>query len=556
MSSNPPVISKIEKALEKKLADIGIKRTEEEYASRAKKSKLPFSSLKKIPIDSEALALLDEETARSAGLAIIFKSLDKLTVAILDPKNKNTQKILDDLKKEGNKLDVIVTSPKSMEDIWGRYSNIRKTPAYQTGTIEVRESELEKLYNQISNVSELKSRFSRTSTTELLETLLAGGLKIGASDIHLEPETNQTKLRYRLDGLLSDITTIDKYSYEKLIGRVKVLSKMRLNIHNTAQDGRFTIKLQSTDIEVRISVLPSEFGETIVMRLLDPRTVKPNLEDLGMRKDLLEIVEEQLTKPTGSILTTGPTGAGKTTTLYAFVNHLNTPGTKIITIEDPIEYHLTGTSQTQIDPSGGYTFANGLRAIVRQDPDIILVGEIRDAETAEIALHAALTGHLVLSTIHTNNASGTIPRLIDLGINPQIIAPAVNMAMGQRLLRKLCIYCKVKTRVSKDILDKIKEKLDPIKEKIKIDLIDESLGIYEASQCQKCNGLGYKGRVGVFEAFVVSKTIEKLILTSPAISEIEELAIKEGMITMLQDAYLKLLDGTTSIDEIKRILGS
>lgn len=556
MSSSPSIVSKTEKALEKKLADIGMKRTEEEYASRAKKNKLPFSLLKKIPIDSEVLSLLDETVARSAALAIISKNGNRLTVAILDPKNKNTQKVLNDLKKEGNELDIIVTSPRSIEDIWKRYSNIRKTPAYQTGTIEIQESELEKFYNEISNVSELKSHFSRTSTTQLLEMLLAGGLKIGASDIHLEPGTSQTKLRYRLDGLLSDITTIDNYSCEKLLGRIKVLSKMRLNIHNAAQDGRFTIKLKSTDVEVRISVLPGEFGEAIVMRLLDPRTVKPNLEDLGMRKDLLKVVEEQLTKPTGSILTTGPTGAGKTTTLYAFVNHLNSPGTKIITIEDPIEYHLTGTSQTQIDPAGGYTFANGLRAIVRQDPDIILVGEIRDAETAEIALHAALTGHLVLSTIHTNNAAGTIPRLIDLGINPQIIAPAINMAMGQRLLRKLCDYCKIKTRISKDILSKINKELNTVKEKIKIDPINELSEVYVASQCQKCNGLGYKGRVGVFEAFVVSKNIEKLILTSPAISEIEELAIKEGMITMLQDAYLKLLDGTTSVDEIKRILGS
>lgn len=556
MSSDPSTISKTEEALEKKLANIDTKRTEKKYADRARKNNLPFSLLKKIPIDSEVLSLLDEEVARSAGLAIILKGLDKLTVVILDPENQNTQKVLNNLKNEGHKLDIIVTSPKSIEEIWKRYSNIRKTPIYQTGAIEIQESELERLYNQISNVSELKSRFNNTSTTQLLEILMAGGLKIGASDIHLEPMTDRTKLRYRLDGLLSDITTIDNHSYEKLLGRIKVLSKMRLNIHNTAQDGRFTIRLKSSDIEVRVSVLPGEFGEAVVMRLLDPRTIKPNLKDLGMRSDLLELVKEQLSKPTGSILTTGPTGAGKTTTLYAFINHLNSPGTKIITIEDPIEYHLTGASQTQIDPSGGYTFANGLRAIVRQDPDIILVGEIRDADTAEIALHAALTGHLVLSTIHTNNAAGTIPRLIDLGINPQIIAPAINMAMGQRLLRKLCNNCKIRVKVNKDILDKLKKELGPIKEKAGIGSLDESLEIYEAGQCQECNGLGYKGRVGVFEAFVVSKTIEKLILTSPAISEIEELAIEEGMITMLQDAYIKLLDGTTSVDEIKRILGS
>jgi len=279
-------------------------------------------------------------------------------------------------------------------------------------------------------VADLRDKVTKISATKMLEILIAGALKIGASDIHFEPETEKVRLRYRLDGVLSDIVAIDVLSYEKILNRVKIVSNLKLNINGAPQDGRFTINQKNAVIEVRVSILPSEFGETVVMRLLDPRTIKEGLEQLGIREDLLVLIKEQISKPTGAILTTGPTGSGKTTTLYAFVRHLNNPGTKIITIEDPIEYHIQGISQTQVEPEKGYGFANGLRAIVRQDPDIILVGEIRDAEAADIALQAALTGHLVFSTIHTNNAAGTIPRLIDLGVKPEIIAPARHAAAG------------------------------------------------------------------------------------------------------------------------------
>lgn len=273
-----------------------------------------------------------------------------------------------------------------------------------------------------------------------------------------------------------------------------------------------------------------------------------------MRKDLMDSIKKELTKKTGAIMTSGPTGAGKTTTLYAFVNHLNEPGNKIITIEDPIEYHVKNISQTQVDPKRGYTFANGLRSIVRQDPNIILVGEIRDAETAEIALHASLTGHLVLSTIHTNDAAGVVPRLVDLGIRPQIIAPAINVTIAQRLVRKLCPNCKQKIKASPEVLQKIKTALEPIKNKIDARFFEQDLDIYQPNKCDQCNFSGYRGRVGVFEAFIVSKNIEELILTSPSMSSIKTMAINEGMITMMQDAYLKLIDGITSVEELERVL--
>ena len=544
-----------ETELEKKLVDIQAKRVEEDAISLAKKLSLPFSDLKAAPIDVDALILIDEETARRSRMAPIIKSGVNLTVVTLDPENSETAKTLKELAKRGFKVSMIITSPAALEKVLARYKTAKAPETFEIGAIEVKEETLKEYESQIKDLSDIKNKVTKISATEMLEILIAGALRLEASDIHFEPEAQKTRLRYRLDGVLNDVTAIDKDSYTKLLNRIKVLSKIKLNIHNTPQDGRFTIKETTIDIEVRVSVLPSEFGETVVMRLLDPRTIKAKLEDLGMRDDLLKTVGEQLKRSTGSILTTGPTGSGKTTTLYAFIQHLNSSGTKIITIEDPIEYHITGISQTQVDSKKGYTFANGLRAIVRQDPDIILVGEIRDQETADIALQAALTGHLVLSTIHTNDAAGTIPRLIDLGIQPQIIAPAINMAMAQRLVRKLCQECKFEDKVRPEMLEELKKQLEPIKSKHKFPKLDGSLKVYFPGKCKKCNETGYKGRVGVYEAFVITKEMERLILKTPAISDIRDLAISQGMITMLQDAYLKLLEGVTSVEEIKRILG-
>ena len=544
-----------ETELEKKLVDIQAKRVEDDAMSLAQKLGLPFSDLKSAPIDVDALMLIDEETARRSQLAPIVKSGTNLTVVALDSENIETAKTLKELGEKGFTVSIIITSPAVLEKVLARYKTAKAPETFELGAIEVKEETLKEYESQIKDLSDIKNKVTRISATEMLEVLVAGALRLAASDIHFEPETQETRLRYRLDGVLNDVTTIDKDSYTKLLNRIKILSKLKLNMHNTPQDGRFTIKETSVDIEVRVSVLPSEFGETIVMRLLDPRTIKAKLEDLGMRDDLMKTVQAQLEKSTGSILTTGPTGSGKTTTLYAFIQHLNSSGTKIITIEDPIEYHITGISQTQVDSKKGYTFANGLRAIVRQDPDIILVGEIRDQETADIALQAALTGHLVLSTIHTNDAAGTVPRLIDLGIQPQIIAPAINMAMAQRLVRKLCQGCKIEDKLTPEMLAELKKQLEPIKSKYKFPKLDGSLKVYFPGKCKECNETGYKGRVGVYEAFIITKEMERLILKTPAISDIRDLAVSQGMTTMLQDAYLKLLEGMTSTEEIKRILG-
>jgi type IV pilus assembly protein PilB len=555
MSDTPTPQSKREEELEKKLGQIRAQGSEDTYEARAKKLGIPFSDLASAPIDTGALGLVTEDVARAGNFALILKTGSALTVATTDPEHVETNEAIVDLKSRGFAIHVIMTSPAGLEHAWKRYENLKSVDTFEVGSIDIKEEELVELQKQITSVKDLQKQVQSVSVTKLLEILLAGALKIGASDIHFEPTHENARLRYRMDGVLEDVTTVESASYEKVVNRIKVLSHLKLNIRKAPQDGRFTIREGGIDIEVRVSILPSEYGETIVMRLLDPRSIKGKLEDLGMRPDFQKMVEEQLNKPTGAILTTGPTGSGKTTTLYAFINYLNSSEEKIITIEDPIEYHIAGISQTQVDPSKGYAFADGLRSIVRQDPDIILVGEIRDNETAEIALNAALTGHVVLSTIHTNDAAGTIPRLIDLKVQPQIIAPAIRMAMAQRLLRKLCENCRTKKPLEAEQAKKVAADLGPIAEKFKLSAMTDSLEVFHSVGCEKCNSTGYKGRIGVYEAYHVTPEMEELIMSNPAVSAVAELAIQQGMITMRQDAYLKLLDGVTSFDEIERILG-
>ncbi|MBI2063554.1 MAG: type II/IV secretion system protein [Candidatus Yanofskybacteria bacterium] len=544
----------LEKELEEKLSGIQVQKTEEEAKAMAQKTGLPYINLKVFPIDSNAVLTIDEKDARNGRLAVISKTGQNLKIAVADPLDPQTQLILNKLKKSYT-YNLAIASPLSLETAWQRYRE-KKTRVEETrGVVTLKEGELSDIEKQIKDIADLKERLTSLPITKVLDMLIAGALKIGASDIHFEPEEKVIRLRYRLDGVLNDVVNFSPAGYPSILSRIKLLSGLKINIHDSPQDGRFTIRRGEEDIEVRVSVLPGNYGENIVMRILDPSTIKQQIEDLGMREDLLEQIKKLLDKTTGAILTTGPTGSGKTTTLYAFIKHINKPDVKIITIEDPIEYHVEGISQTQVEPKAGYTFAGGLRSIVRQDPDVILVGEIRDVETAEIAMQAALTGHLVFSTLHTNDAAGTIPRLIDFGIRPITIAPALNAAMAQRLVRRLCQKCRNKQKISSEDLELLKKYLSALPKNIKIPELNESLEIYYPQQCRECNNTGYKGRVGIYEIFEIDGEMEKLILKSPAISEVQELAEKKGMITLLQDGLLKVLDGTTSIEEVLRVIG-
>jgi type II secretory ATPase GspE/PulE/Tfp pilus assembly ATPase PilB-like protein len=407
---------------------------------------------------------------------------------------------------------------------------------------------------EIKNISDLKDKLTSMPVTKVLNILIAGALKIGASDIHFEPEEKTIRLRYRLDGVLNDVVNFSPDGYGQLLSRIKLMSGLKINIHESPQDGRFTIREKDNDIEVRVSILPGSYGEDIVMRILDPLTIKQKLEDLGMRPDTLEIIRKLLDKTTGAILTTGPTGSGKTTTLYAFIKHINNPDIKIITIEDPVEYHIEGIAQTQVEPDAGYTFASGLRSIVRQDPDVILVGEIRDVETAEIAMQAALTGHLVFSTLHTNDAAGAIPRLIDFGVKPITIAPAINAVMAQRLVRRPCPKCGKKQKIKPEDFEIIKKAFAKNgNERLKN--FNEKSEVVYPDKCAACNSTGYSGRVGVYELFEIDPELEKLIQRSPAISDVREMAVAKGMITLLQDGLLKAIEGKTTIEEVMRVIG-
>lgn len=421
-----------------------------------------------------------------------------------------------------------------------------------TGTVEISESLLKEI-RIISDFEKKIKKYLSANITEFLEIVLGGAICLDASDIHIEPEENQAKLRMRIDGILHDIFILDLKIYKTLCSRLKLLSGLKLNITNRPQDGRFTILLKKTELEVRVSTLPAEYGEAIVLRILDPKSLI-EFNALGLRKDLTEIFNKEIRKPNGMIIVTGPTGSGKTTTLYAILKSIISPEIKIITIEDPIEYHLEGISQTQVNPAKEYTFANGLRAIVRQDPDVILVGEIRDMETAEIGLQAALTGHLVLSTLHTNDAAGAVARLIDLGVRPVSVAPAINIIVAQRLIRKICQKCAGFVFPSAIELKKIKDGLKNVKKEILPPaFFEKEFKIPKIKGCPECNFTGFRKRIGIYEMFLIDEEMERFILTSPSISAIKDLAVKKGMTSMYQDGLIKVLEGITTIEEVEKI---
>lgn len=418
------------------------------------------------------------------------------------------------------------------------------------GEIIISKEEEQFLKDNIWHLKKLKELFLENSDKDisyLLKILMAGVVILKGSDIHIEPSQEKTDIRARLDGMLVSIAEIENERYRKILSRIKLLSKLKLNIERKPQDGRFSIKFEEIEIEIRVSTLPSEYGEAVVMRILNPKNLI-SLEELGLRPDLEKLFNAEIQKPNGMIIVTGPTGSGKTTTLYAFLKKISRPDNKVITIEDPIEYHLDGITQTQVNESRGYDFASGLRSIVRQDPDTLLVGEIRDSETAAIAIQAALTGHLVLSTLHTNDATSSIARLEALGETATNIAPAVNIIIAQRLIRKVCPKCKKLEKINSEELELFKKELPFVE-------LNNSVLIPKAQGCDFCNNTGYKGRVGIFEAFVLDTEIKNFLLSSESHVGLREKAIQKGMTTVKQDGLIKVLKGETTLDEIKRVAG-
>lgn len=445
---------------------------------------------------------------------------------------------------------------------------MEKLSAKITGEVKISKTRIYEVETEAKNIPDYKEKiqeYLEFPVTELMEIILAGAINLESSDIHIEPGEEEVKIRIRIDGILQDVLSFDLKTYKELLSRIKLLSGIKLNIFDRPQDGRFSILIKELPIEVRASTLPAEYGESIVLRILNPKALM-ELEVLGLRKDLLNIVEEEIKRPNGIIIVTGPTGSGKTTTLYAFLRKIRKPQIKIITIEDPIEYHLKDISQTQASPKKGYDFASGLKSIMRQDPDVILVGEIRDLETVQTALQAALTGHLVLTTLHTNDAAGVVTRLTSLGAKISNIGPALNMVIAQRLVRRLCQSCKKLKKASPEELKKLKKELSPLnppkffeeklgRVKIKLPKITKDIRVPKNVGCKECNFTGYRRRIGTFEIFLVDDETEAFILKNPQIIELKKLAIKKGMMTMKQDGMLKVLQGITTIEEVERVMG-
>ncbi|OHA52815.1 MAG: hypothetical protein A3A97_00450 [Candidatus Terrybacteria bacterium RIFCSPLOWO2_01_FULL_40_23] len=426
-----------------------------------------------------------------------------------------------------------------------------------TGEVNISYKLFEEFRLKVKDVDTLKKEIGEvapSNTSQLIELVLGGAMSIDSSDIHIEPQQTQARIRLRIDGVLYDLLNITPQIYHLVLERVKLLSGIKLNVSDKGQDGRFSINTGNEEIEIRASTLPGEHGEYIVMRVLNP-TKLISINDLGLRPDLLDLIQNELKKPNGMVLTTGPTGSGKTTALAAFVQNIASSQIKIITIEDPIEYRISGIEQTQVAPEKGYDFANGLTSIVRQDPDVILVGEIRDKETATIAIQAALTGHLVFSTLHTNDAAGAIPRLEELGVTVDTIAPAINVTMAQRLIRRACKYCAVQITATPEEITKIKKALAHVPKNLLGEKLDGDFKLPQTKGCPQCNNTGYKGRIGIFELLIIDEAMEDFILKKPGNHEIREWAIDHGMVPMQQDGILKILEGLTTVEELERITG-
>ncbi len=493
-----------------------MRHEDEETAAQdlAQELNIPYINLVGYPIVPEVINIIPETTARQYRAVAFMHTDNRVRVALVNPQD-NIIKALDSLAETNHyQFSYVVCSQTSLDYALSLYHKIVAAPE-KTGEVKVSTKE-ELDLSQIKTLGDLQTLIKKVSTTTLLDLIFAGALKTEASDIHLEPEADDLRIRYRIDGVLQEIASLPLANYHPLNSRLKNLAGMKLDIRNTPQDGRFSINALGESLDIRAATMPATYGEIIDLRLLSGKNKLIDIGKLGFRPDALKMIKEAINRPHGLVLNTGPTGSGKTTTLYAILARLNKPGVNIITLEDPIEYHLPGIDQVQIDIAHDYTFAKALRATLRQDPNIIMIGEIRDKETAEIGLQAAMTGHLVLSTLHTNNAPGALTRLMDMGIEPYLLAGAINLIIAQRLVRRLCTNC-------------------------------------EGKGCEICNATGFKGRVAIVECFKPSPAIDKLMTAKAPLSEFIKAAKQEGMKTMEEDGMDKVAQGITTKEEIWRV---
>ncbi len=522
------------------------------FGLKSKLLKIPLITVSPSDVSLKALEVIPEESAKYYKIIPLKKKENKLEIGMVYPDDLKAREAIDFLaRRENFSYQIFLLTPTNFEYLLRRYHNLKKEVSR---ALEELDSELKVKKPKIEK-EEIERIVEQAPISKIVAVIIRHAVDGNASDVHIEPERERLRVRFRLDGMLHSSIFLPLRIASAVATRIKILSNLKIDETRIPQDGRFSVTIEGRSVDFRVSTFPTILGEKVVMRILDPSQRKINFKELGLSGHNLEVLERGLKKSYGMILATGPTGSGKTTTLYAILGILNKEEVNVITLEDPVEYLIDGVNQSQIKPEIGYTFASGLRSILRQDPDILMVGEIRDEETASLAIHATLTGHTVLSTLHTTNTIGVIPRLIDMGIQPFLLPPTLNIMIAQRLVRKLCPYCKRKVKVSnKEIERMIVKEIESLPSETKKSIkLDKPFCIYEPVGCKRCNNTGYSGRVGIFEILEMTPSLAKLVLKKPAEEEILEEAKKQGMITMKQDGVLKVLNGITSIEEVLRV---
>lgn len=507
-------------------------------------------------INPEAIPLIKEKRAHELQVVAFDIKQKRISLAAKQPNSASVQGLVQELTMRKYTVELFMCSTQSLEHAWKRYADVTTSNAEKKGVLEIDPVTIKQLTSKITQVADVSVLLTNINTinnsrriSETIELLFAGALALRASDIHIEPEGPIVRVRYRFDGVLHDIVDVDTYIYERMLSRLKLLSGMTLNTKKVAQDGRFTFDTGEKKVEVRSSIIPGAKSESIVMRILDPTVASFSMENLRLNKHITAAIKEQLKKPNGLIITTGPTGSGKTTALYAFLREAHTEGVKIITIENPVEYKLDGIVQTQVEDD--YTFANGLRAILRQDPDTIMIGEIRDLEVAETAIHAAQTGHLVFTTLHTNSAAAGFARLIAMGISPRSFGTAVNIMLGQRLVRVLCEQCKQPYEAPPEEVSLVNTVAKTHPDKL---VIASPLTLYKANGCSACGNTGFSGRAAIFEGVIMDQAVEEAVIRDPREHIIAEAAQTQNLPSMAADGIEKVLNGITAIDELARVI--
>lgn len=524
---------------------------EDLFNLKSEKLGIPLIKVDPEKVPLEILEIIPEETARYYKMVTVAKKGGIYEIGMVWPEDLDAKEALKFLALKKNfEFEVFLITLSNCEKILKQYQVLKKEMGKALEELE-KELKIEEI--KIPTITELGRIVEEAPISKAVATILRYGIEGEASDIHIEPFGDRLRFRFRLLGKLYSSIFLPIKAHPAIVSRIKILSNLRIDETRIPQDGRFSVEFGGRKIDLRVSTFPTAAGEKVAIRILDPKIGLKKFDELGLAGRNYEIVKRAIQRPFGMILAAGPTGSGKTTTLYAILQVLNKEYVNIVTLEDPIEYFIEGLNQSQVRPEIGYTFATGLRQILRQDPDIIMVGEIRDSETATLAVHAALTGHLVLSTLHTNNVLGVIPRLIDLGIQPFLISPSLSLAIAQRLTRQLCPKCKKEVKPKKEIKDLILKEIEMMPDQIKKSLkISPNFKIYEAKGCEECQGKGFVGRIALFEILEMTKELGEIILKEPSESKIFEEAKRQGMLTMRQDGILKVLEGVTTIEEVLR----